>query len=84
MKTLQLTNEEIIYLIKATNTRWSKVDKRLRILDSMTEEEIADHDVELEGLHFFKHGEEVSFYSKERRELEKLETYLEDKLSEDV
>jgi len=83
MKTLQLTNEEIIYLIKATNTRWSKVDKRLRILDSMTEEEIVDHDAELEGLHFFKHGEEVSFYSKERRELEKLETYLEDKLSDD-
>jgi ABC-type uncharacterized transport system fused permease/ATPase subunit len=83
MKTLQLTNEEIIYLIKATNTRWSKVDKRLRILDSMTEQEIADHDAELEGLHFFEHGEEVSFYSKERRELEKLETYLEDKLSDD-
>jgi len=83
MKTLQLTDGEIVYLIKAVNTRWSKVDKRLRILDSMTEEEIADHDEELEGLHFFKHGEEVSFYSKERRELEKLETYLEDKLSDD-
>ena len=84
MKTLQLTNEEIIYLIKATNTRWSKVDKRLRILDSMTEQEIADHDAELEGLEFFKHGEEVVFQSIERRELEQLQTYLQDKLEEDV
>lgn len=84
MKTLQLTNGEIVYLIKATNTRWSKIDKRLRILDSMTEEEIADHDAELEGLEFFKHGEEVAFQSRERRELEQLETYLQDKLEEDV
>ena len=71
-------------LIKATNTRWAKLDKRLRILDSMTEQEIADHDAELEGLEFFKHGEEVAFHSKERRELEQLETYLETKLSEVV
>jgi len=84
MKTLQLTNGEINYLINATNTRWAKLDKRLRILDSMTEQEIADHDAELEGLEFFKHGEEVAFQSRERRELERLETYLEDKLSEDV
>jgi len=84
MKTLQLTNGEIVYLIKATNTRWAKLDKRLRILDSMTEQEIADHDAELEGLEFFKHGEEVAFHSKERRELEQLETYLETKLSEVV
>ena len=55
MKTLQLTNGEINYLIKATNTRWAKLDKRLRILDSMTEQEIANHDAELEGLEFFKH-----------------------------
>ena len=84
MKTLQLTNGEIVYLIKATNTRWAKVDKRLRILDSMTEQEIADHDAEIEGLEFFKHGEEVAFQSRARRELEHLQTYLQDKLEEDV
>ena len=84
MKTLQLTNGEIVYLIKATNTRWAKVDKRLRILDSMTEQEIANHDAELGGLEFFKHGEEVAFHSRERRELEQLQTYLQDKLEEDV
>ena len=82
MHKLYLSNDELENLLRSVSVNWARVDKILQKLDSMAEQEIAEHDYDAEMIELDTHDKRVVMYSRERRELEQLQSNLEQMLRE--
>jgi len=82
MHKLYLSNDELENLLRSVSVNWARVDKILQKLDSMSEQEIAQHDYDAEMIELDTHDNRVVMYSRERRELEQLQSNLEQMLRE--
>ena len=82
MHKLYLSNNELENLLRSVSVNWARVDKILQKLDSMSEQEIAQHDYDAEMIELDTHDNRVVMYSRERHELEQLQSNLEQMLRE--